>query len=341
MNAPSQHKCPMLIGHRGAPAYRPEHTAEGYLLAVRQGADALEPDVVPTRDGVLLVRHEPMLGASTDIAARTTEFGPARTLSTPDGMLTDWFAHDFTWEQLGSLRALERIPRIRPVNAVCDGTSALMRLRELVQLVEHERTMAGARPRLVIELKHASWFRGLGFDLPALLERELAGLWGSPALEGLVIESFEGEVLRDVRRRGVAADASLVYLLESEGVPHDRLARDGAHAQSYASDLTSPGLDAVAEWADGISPSHLLLGVRDEDSAAHPQAGRRLVERAHARGLEVYTWTLRPEDVFLPQALAGRPETYWRGILRTGVDGVFADAPDRVRALIDAQTPRA
>ncbi|WP_371030179.1 glycerophosphodiester phosphodiesterase family protein [Pseudoclavibacter sp. JSM 162008] len=341
MNAPSQHKCPLVIGHRGAPAYRPEHTAEGYLLAVRQGADALEPDVVPTRDGVLLIRHEPMLGASTDIAARPTEFGPARTRSTPDGSLTDWFAHDFTWEQLGSLRAVERIPHIRPANALCDGTSALMRLRELVELVEHERTAAGARPRLVIELKHASWFRELGFDLAALLERELVGLWGLPALEGLVIESFEGEVLRDLRRRGIAADASLVYLIDDEGAPHDRLARDGSRAQSYASDLTGPGLDAVAGWADGISLSHLLLGVRDEASAAHPQAGRRLVERAHARGLGVYTWTLRPEDAFLPTTFEGCPEAYWRGILRTGVDGVFADAPDRVRALVDAQTPRA
>lgn len=335
VNAPNRPTSPLLIGHRGAPAYLPEHTTEGYRLALRQGADALEPDVVPTSDGVLLIRHEPMLGTSTDIGARSVEFGPAREASTPEGVVTDWFAHDYTWEQLRSLRAVERIPRIRPANTSHDGKFPLLRLRELVEFVAGEQTADGWLPRLVVELKHASWFRSLGFDLAELLERELAGLWGSPALDGLVIESFEGEVLREVRRRGFAAGASLVYLVDSEGAPHDRTAREGAAARDYASDLTDSGLDAVAEWADGISPSHLLLGVTDEASAAHPHAGRALVERAHASGLQVFTWTLRPEDNFLPPALAGRPEEYWRGILRTGVDGVFADAPERVRAVID------
>lgn len=328
----------MLIGHRGAPADLPEHTTEGYRLALRQGADALEPDVVPTRDGVLLVRHEPMLGASTDIADRVEMFGEARELSTPEGPVTDWFAHDFTWEQLRSLRAVERIPSIRPSNTVYDGAFPLLRLRELVELLADERTRTGARPRLVIELKHASWFRDVGFDLAELLHLELAGLWGSSALEGLIIESFEGEVLRDVGRRGFARGAHLVYLIDSEGAPYDRMARDGAAARDYASDLSDSGLDAVARWADGISLSHLLLGVTDSASAAHPHAGRLLVDRAHARGLEVYTWTLRPEDEFLPPALAGAPEEYWRGLLRTGVDGVFADAPARVRAVIDQRT---
>ncbi|WP_394255862.1 glycerophosphodiester phosphodiesterase family protein [Pseudoclavibacter helvolus] len=335
MNAPIRPTSPLLIGHRGAPAYLPEHTDAGYLLALRQGADALEPDVVPTSDGVLLIRHEPMLAASTDIAERTTEFGRARELSTPEGVVTDWFAHDYTWEQLRSLRAVERIPRIRPANTVHDGTFPLLRLRDLVELVGDERTQRGTRPRLVIELKHASWFAALGFDLAELLERELAGLCGSPALDGLVIESFEGKVLREVRRRGFAGDAALIYLIDSEGAPHDRVTQGGPAARDYASDLTDSGLDAIAEWADGISPSHLLLGVSDEASAAHPHAGRALVARAHARGLKVFTWTLRPEDNFLPPALAGRPEEYWRGVLRTRVDGVFADAPDRVRAVID------
>lgn len=339
MNAPIHQTSPLLIGHRGAPAHLPEHTIDGYLLALLQGADALEPDVVPTRDGVLLVRHEPLLGESTDIGARTAEFGPARRAWTPDGAVTDWFAHHYTWEQLRTLNAVERIPGIRPANTAFDGQLPMLRLRELVELLAERRTNAGHRPRLVIELKHASWFRGLGFDLVELLDRELAGLWGSPVLDALVLESFEGEVLREVRRRGVAEGASLIYLIDSEGVPDDRRSRDGAVARDYASDLTDRGLDAVAEWADGISPSHLLLGIADEAGAVHPEVGRSLVGRAHARDLRVFTWTLRPEDHFLPPALAGRPEAYWRGILRTGVDGVFADAPGRVRALIDELHP--
>lgn len=339
VNAPIRPTSPLLIGHRGAPASLPEHTLGGYALALRQGADALEPDVVPTADGVLLIRHEPMLDASTDIAERTASFGPAREVSTPEGTVTDWFAHDYTWRQLRALRAVERIPRIRPANTAHNGAFPLLRLRDLVEFVGEERTQTGARPRLVIELKHARWFQDLGFDLAELLEHELSGLWGTPALDGLVIESFEGEVLNEVRRRGFATDAQLVYLVDSEGVPHDRLARDGAAARDYASDLTDSGLDAIAQWADGISPSHLLLGVSDEASAANPRDGRKLVERAQARGLQVFTWTLRPEDEFLPPALAGEPETYWRGILKTGVDGVFADAPDRVRAIIDEGLP--
>lgn len=338
VNAPIRPTSPLLIGHRGAPASLPEHTIGGYALALRQGADALEPDVVPTRDGVLLVRHEPMLGASTDIASRSADFGQAREAATPEGAVEDWFAHDYTWGQLRALRAVERIPRIRPANTAHDGAFPLLRLRELVEFVGEERTLTGARPRLVIELKHASWFRELGFDMAELLEHELSGLWGTPALDGLVLESFEGEVLEEVRRRGFAEGAQLVYLIDSEGSPHDRLAREGAAARDYASDLTDPGLRAIAQWADGISPSHLLLGVSDDASAAHPRAGRELVERAHALGLQVFTWTLRPEDEFLPPALAGRPEAYWRGILKTGVDGVFADDPGRVRAVIDERS---
>ncbi|MGO2110696.1 MAG: glycerophosphodiester phosphodiesterase family protein, partial [Pseudoclavibacter sp.] len=180
-----------------------------------------------------------------------------------------------------------------------------------------------------IELKHTSAFAAAGLDLVDLLERELEGLWDSPGLEGVVWESFERDALRRLREAG--APGTVVALMGPVGGPHDR------PGTTYANELEPEGFDELAGWVDGISVATQQLDVVDEATARDPATGRALVDAAHERELQVATYTLRPEDRFLPEALAGRPEEHWRGILRTGVDAVFADAPDRVRALIDAE----
>ncbi|GGA63365.1 glycerophosphoryl diester phosphodiesterase [Pseudoclavibacter endophyticus] len=327
---PGEH--PALIGHRGAPAYRPEHTEAAYRLAIAQGADYVEPDIVPTRDGVLMVRHEPLLDHTTDVL-RFDEFASRRRTVDLGGFRAEGlFTPDFDWAELRRLRAIEPMPGLRAASAAHDRQQGVLRLRDLVELVGEAREAAGdgARVcRLVIELKHTDVFAAAGLDLIDLLERELDGLWESPALEGVVWESFERDALR--RLRAGAAPGAVVALMAERGGPHD------VPGSTYADELTPAGLDALAGWADGISVSTPLLGVRDASTAADPVEGRALVGTAHERGLQVATYTLRPEDRFLPDALAGRPEEHWRGILRTGVDAVFADAPDRVRALIDAE----
>lgn len=313
---------PLLIGHRGAPCCRPEHSAASYRAALEQGCDAVEPDVVVSRDGVLVVRHERLLDGSTDIADHP-ELAGRRTAKEHDGIREEgWFAEDLDWAELATLRCREPMPQLRPSSAAHDGEQPILRLRDLIALLDaHERRY---RPRLVIEVKSPGALAVEGHDLARLLVAELGSLGASGILEGLVVESFELPVLRELRWLGLPA--KLVALVDDER----------AHPERHPSPLTLEALDGLAEWADGVSPRHSIFGVVDDASAEDPREGRALVDAAHERGLEVLTWTLRPEDAFNPPAFRGRPEAYWMGLLRTGVDGVFADAPGRVRPLLDA-----
>lgn len=318
------HGRPLLIGHRGAPAYRPEHSAASYRLALAQGADAVEPDLVPSRDGVLVIRHDHSLAESTDVASRP-DFADRRTRRALDGAEEEgWFAEDLSWDELSTLRCREPHPETRPGSAVFDGEQPILRLRDLVELMDADERRHHAR--LVLEVKTPSLFASQGLDMARLLVAELEALGDSRVLDGLVVESFEGAVLRELRWLGLPA--KLVQLVDDER-PEARQLAEGA-------DPPSPEvLDRLAAWADGVSPRFSRFGVVDEASAADPAAGRAFVDAAHERGLEVLTWTLRPEDRFLPPAFRGRPEDYWLGLLRTGVDGVFADAPNLVAPLLD------
>ncbi|PFG32072.1 glycerophosphodiester phosphodiesterase family protein [Paramicrobacterium agarici] len=319
----------LVIGHRGAPGYRPEHSAASYRLAFELGADAVEPDVVATRDGVLVVRHENEIGGTTDVAQHP-EFADRRTTKTVHGAeVTGWFTEDFTWDELRSLRVRERIAELRPDSAAFDGRERMLRLADVLELLrEHEQT-TGRRVGLVVEIKHATYFAALGLPLDELLARELAHS-GWSAETGLVIESFELGVLERLKASGL--DARYVYLIEKAGAPADRVARDGSAARTYADDLTDSGLDALAAAVDGISvdKAYLLPWTPLGSSVGD------LVSHAHRRGLVVYTWTLRPENAFLDsrhrtgdgRAAFGRWQREFDEILSTGVDGVFADHPD-------------
>ncbi|MEX1078101.1 MAG: glycerophosphodiester phosphodiesterase family protein [Homoserinimonas sp.] len=318
---------PLIIAHRGASGYRPEHTRSAYDLAIAMGADAVEPDIVPTKDGVLVLRHENEISGTTDIATRQ-EFGDRRTTKTIDGKkLTGWFTEDFSWQELAQLRSRERLPKVRPSNATFDGLDGILRLRDLLALLD-----AAERPvDLVAEIKHASYFESIGLPLDELFAAEArdAG-WHNTGR--LTIEAFEESVLHKIRDRGVAGD--LVYLLEASGSPADLVAGQGKDATSYASQLTDAGLARLAERVDGISVNkHLLLHV---DKESNTVGITNIVDRAHAAGLSVFCWTLRAENQFLSRNLrrgdAAGAFGDWLGefqlLMASGLDGVFADHPD-------------
>ncbi|WP_314146814.1 glycerophosphodiester phosphodiesterase family protein [uncultured Leifsonia sp.] len=351
-------RTPLVIGHRGAPGYRPEHTGAAYELAFALGADAVEPDIVATRDGVLVLRHENEISGTTTIAEHP-EFADRRCTKEVDGVeLTGWFTEDFTWDELSTLRAKERLPLLRQASATFDGRYPILRLADLLALVDRASDDAGRALGLVAELKHATYFEAAGLPLDELFMAELseAGWTEHP---GLVAESFEKTVLGRLHDRGFRG--SRVYLLESEGAPADRVAALGAAAPGYSADLTLRGLYALgsaasaADRVDGISvdtaqvlhAGSVSVGLFGEDQGGVDIGAvtSDLVDSAHSAGLSVYTWTLRPENAELPPEFrsAGRDDEWgdWRRLysilLHSGVDGVFADHPDLAVAVRDGR----
>jgi glycerophosphoryl diester phosphodiesterase len=324
---------PIVIGHRGASGYRPEHTRCAFELAFALGADAVEPDLVATRDGVLVIRHENEISGTTDVATRA-EFAARRTEKYIDGSpITGWFTEDFTWAELSTLRARERLPTLRQNNATFDGQQPVLRLRDLFDLVdaaaEHTDRVLG----IVAEIKHANYFAGLDLPLAELFAAEVSAAgWNT---DRLTVESFEPSVLARVRAHGVRGKR--VFLLEDQGHPADQLAEYGAGALRYTDHLTPGGLaHLAAEPAsiDGISvPKSLIL---ETDDGGEVIGASALVDDAHAAGLEIYCWTLRPENKFLAKTFRtdartadfGHWQSEFRLILDSGIDGVFADHPD-------------
>lgn len=317
-------KSPLVIGHRGAPGYRPEHSRSSYELALVMGVDAVEPDVVATRDGVLVIRHENEISGTTDVADHP-EFADRRTTKRVDGVAqTGWFTEDFTWDELSTLRCRERLPKIRPSSASFDDSQPILRLVDLLELVAQGSIEHGREIGIVLEIKHATYFADIGLDLAPLIERELrTGGWFD-GQHPLIVESFEQTVLTQLQQSGLAA--SFIYLIEAAGKPYDLVADRGRHAPDYADQVTAAGLDALAGVVDGISVSKKMLLI----------PGTTLVADAHERGLRVFTWTCRPENTFLSsthrlgggKAAFGDYEAEWRVIADSGVDGVFVDHPD-------------
>jgi glycerophosphoryl diester phosphodiesterase len=301
---------PVVIGHRGAPAYRPEHTTASYELAIDLGAELIEPDVVVSRDGVLVVRHESNLALTTDVADRP-EFAGRRTTRTVDGRAsTGWFAEDFTLAELRTLRAVERMPELRPLNTAYDGHFGILTLAEVVELARARST--AARPiRVLAELKHPGWSTEHGQPMADLVAEELIRLDATEAAGTVVLQSFEAGVLRDLRARLGTDGPQMVQLIKN--------AKDGDRM------VTRIGLREISTYAQGIGPS------RDR-----VLAGPALVQEAHSAQLAVFCWTLRAENAFLPEHLRrgtspsalGDAIADARKLLDLGVDGLITDSPD-------------
>ncbi|MEL4320632.1 glycerophosphodiester phosphodiesterase family protein [Leifsonia sp. YIM 134122] len=325
---------PLVIGHRGASGYRPEHTASAYQLAFALGADAVEPDIVATRDGVLVLRHENEISGTTDVAAHP-EFHARRTTKEIDGKkLTGWFTEDFTWLELATLRARERIPKVRPANASFDDRLPLLRLADLFRLIEETDAADGRVLGMVAEIKHASYFAGIGLPLDELFAGELAAADWATDDERLTVEAFEITVLEELALRGITAPR--IYLMEKAGVPYDLYLGAGADAPGYADFMTETGLRELEGRVDGISVDKTVLVGEKTATDRGALGGRALVDAAHDHGLSVFTWTLRPENRFLSTAFqSGHGKAThgdWLGefalVLDTGVDGIFVDHPD-------------
>jgi glycerophosphoryl diester phosphodiesterase len=288
---------------------------------------------------VLVVRHENEISGTTDVAQHP-EFTDRRTTKVIDGAsLTGWFTEDFTWKELATLRAVERLPKIRPHNTTFDGLQPLLRLHDLLAIVDEASEGLRRSLRMVAEIKHATYFASIGLPLDELVADQLKP-WGSR--DRLTVECFEQTVLAQVAKRGV--DADYVYLVESTGAAADLVANDGSAATTYAEQLTDAGLARLARAVDGISVDKSLLLTA---GAAGSVGTTDLVARAHEHGLSVFTWTLRPENRFLASGHRVGPATGsgaaawgdWRReyevLLSTGVDGVFADHPDLAVAARD------
>jgi glycerophosphoryl diester phosphodiesterase len=290
----------------------------------------VEPDLVATKDRVLVIRHENEISGTTDVASHP-EFADRRTTKVIDGVsLSGWFTEDFAWAELATLRATERLRRVRPGNSEFAG-EGILRLVDLLALLDAAPFSAlGARIGMVAEIKHASYFASIGLPLDELLAEELASAGWSDD-DRLTVESFEETVLGQIRDRGVRA--RYVFLVESEGAPADQVAERGADARSYASYLSVDGMAALAVSVDGISVNKHIL---QETDASGPAVGTALVARAHAAGLTVFCWTLRAENKFLAKNLrhgtSARQFGNWMAefleLLEMGVDGVFTDQPD-------------
>ncbi|MDI1325875.1 MAG: glycerophosphodiester phosphodiesterase family protein [Brevundimonas sp.] len=308
---------PLIIAHRGASGERPEHTRAAYELAIRQGADFIEPDLVMSRDGVLIVRHENEIGGTTDVAARP-EFAGRRATKTVDGEpMTGWFTEDFTLVELKTLRARERLPELRPANTAFDGQEPILTFEEVLDIA------ASAGVGVAPELKHPTYFAALGLPMEDAfvtgLERR--GLAGADA--PVIVQCFEVGPLQRLRAR---IATPLLQLVAASGGPFDR------PELSYAAMTTPGGLAEVAVYADWIGADTALI----EPTPGDPT---RLITDAHAAGLKVAGWTFRAENAFLPEgdrvgeapAAHGRLRERLARFAGYGLDAAFMDQPGLAR----------
>jgi glycerophosphoryl diester phosphodiesterase len=316
---------PLVIGHRGASGYLPEHTLAAYRLAIEQGADYIEPDLVMSRDGILVARHENELGTSTDVAAHP-EFAARRTSKQVDGQLVSgWFAEDFTLAELKRLRAREPLPQLRPASARCDGQFEIPTFEEILTL------LAGA-PRAVgvyIEAKHPSYFARHGLPLEAALVAALTRFGYSGPAARVRLQTFE---VASLKAFAALTQLPLVMLIDEQGAPFDLLS--AGDARSYADLITPAGLAQIARYAVAIGPAKsLIIPRRVDQTLGTPTA---LVAAAHAASLEVHPWTFRAENAFLPAELrrgttaahTGDLQAELGAYLAAGIDGFFTDQPD-------------
>jgi glycerophosphoryl diester phosphodiesterase len=311
---------PLVIAHRGASGERPEHTRAAYELAIEQGADFIEPDLVMTRDGHLIARHENEIGGATDVAERP-EFANRHTTKTFDGVsVTGWFTEDFTLAELKTLRARERLPELRLANAAFDGAEPILTFAEVLAIAREATARTGRAIGVIPELKHPSYFAAVGLPMEdafvAVLETEG---WAGPDAP-LVVQCFEVEPLRRLNAR---VEAPLVQLIAAGSGPWDR--PDLTPAQM----LSSEGLAAIAAYADIVGLESGLVIAHDSGTPTG------VVADAHAAGLQVHVWTLRAENYFLPPmyrlgenpAAHGDLNAWVRALYDAGVDGVFSDFP--------------
>lgn len=317
---------PVVIGHRGVPGERLEHTRPSYLLAIEQGADYIEPDLVSTRDGVLVVRHENEISTSTDVAEHP-EFADRATSKVVDGTrLTGWFTEDFTVEELKTLRTRERLADLRPQNLPLAGQEEILTFDEMLDIAEEGTASTGRRVGAYVETKHPTYFAGIGLDLNDLLIDALERRRSNHEAADVIIQSMEPGNLRRLRDR---TPLKLIQLMKGKGAPFDFV--DSGDPRTYRDLATPAGLADVATYADGIGPIKMQVIALDKKRRLAGETG--LVGHAHDAGLLVHAWTMRNENKYLPANLRSSKDDSAHGdavaeylaYFDAGVDGVFSD----------------
>ena len=317
---------PTVIGHRGTSGYRPEHTLGSYQLALDMGAHIIEQDLVPTKDGHLVCRHENDITATTDVSAHP-EFASRRTTKTVDGVsLTGWFTEDFTLAELKTLRAKERIPGNRQKNTLYDGRWEVPTFEEVLQWADREGRRRGKQVWLYVETKHPTYFAGIGLDLNDLLIAVLERRGVNHAGAKIMIQSMETANLKALRDR---TPLTIIQLLDRQGAPYDLVA--AGDPRTYWAMRKPPELQKIAAYADGIGPNKSQVIKRDMRQRLAKTT--KLVRRAHDLGLLVHIWTMRSENNFLPtdlrlgrdKAAHGDAVGEYLAFFDAGVDGVFSD----------------
>ncbi len=306
----------IVIAHRGASGERPEHTIAAYTLAIEQGADFIEPDLVLTKDGVLVARHENEISETTDVSAKP-EFADRKKTKTIDGQqMTGWFTEDFTLAELKTLRAKERLPQLRKSNMAYNGQFEVPTFEDILQLAKARGV--GVYP----ETKHPTYFASIGLPHEAPLLAMLTKFGHTQKTAPVFIQSFEVENLKALRGK---TKIRLIQLMDEKGSPPDRA------DLTYTAMATAEGLKTIANYADGVGPNkglvipRTLLGNLGEPTS--------FVADAHKVGLAVHPWTFRRENYFLPLAQksgidprgVGDVLSEMKAFLAAGIDGLFSD----------------
>ncbi|MGZ4268258.1 MAG: glycerophosphodiester phosphodiesterase [Solirubrobacteraceae bacterium] len=323
---------PIVFGHRGAAGYRPEHTLASYELGARMGADYIEPDLVSTKDHVLVCRHEPNITDTTDVANHP-EFANRKTTKTIDGVTqTGWFTTDFTYAELKTLHAKERLPAVRQRNTLYDGRYHVPTFQQVIDLSKRLSKELHRPVGIIPETKHPTFFRQAGLPIEPKLVQALNKNHLNTPLSKVVVQSFEVNNLKALNK---VLRVPLLQLIDSKGGPAD-LAAQGV---TYDQMSTPAGLRQIATYADWIGPSKdRIVPLNADQTSGTPTS---LIRDAHAAGLLVGPFTFRNENQFLPAELRrgdpadpNFPNLYgnafgeYARFFGLGVDGLFSDNPD-------------
>jgi glycerophosphoryl diester phosphodiesterase len=336
---------PLVIGHRGASALRPEHTLASYRKAIEDGADVIEPDLVSTKDGYLVARHENEISGTTNVST-VTKFASRRVTKVIDGVqINGWFTEDFTLAELKELRARERIPDIRPDNKTYNDQFEIPTLPEVIALAKEMSATTGRTIHIYPETKHPTYFQTIGLPLEDKLIEALNADDYTKNTATVFIQSFETSNLKALNQKigDTRPNWKLVQLLDDKTKwPYDLYA--AGDRRTYADLVTEAGIKEIATYADGVGPYKLHL--IDVDSAGSFQAPSGVIGYAHANNLIVHSWTFRPENNFLPTPLKGTGTAATRNpagsvteiqqYLKAGLDGFFTDDPAVGRQAVDS-----
>lgn len=325
---------PIIIAHRGASGERPEHTLAAYVLAIEQGADFIEPDLVLTKDGVLVARHENEISETTDVADRA-QFAARKATKIIDGEnVTGWFTEDFTLAELKTLRARERLPQLRSANMAFNGQFEVPTFDEILALARDEGKKRGRVIGVYPETKHPSYFANIGLPHEAPLLAVLERFGHREKSAPIFIQSFEVNNLVALRSK---TQLRLIQLMADDGGPPDRA------GQIYAAMATAAGLATIATYADGIGVAKAMVIPRDANG--HLAAPTTLVRDAQKAGLAVHVWTFRRENYFLPAGQRSGADPRGIGDLAgeirafraAGIDGLFSDNVTEAVAAVRGQ----